>query len=85
MGVGPGAPVKTVGTVDIDRELCKGCDLCVIECPEDVLAMTDDLNEKGWRVVALVAEGCTGCTICASACPDGVFTVYRQPRPAGDR
>jgi 2-oxoglutarate ferredoxin oxidoreductase subunit delta len=69
--------MKTVGTVDIAEQLCKGCNLCVPACPESVLAMTTTLNEKGWPVVALVESGCTGCTMCALACPDGVFTVYR--------
>ena len=31
---------KTVGTVTIAEQLCKGCDLCVVVCPEHVLAMT---------------------------------------------
>ena len=68
---------KTVGTVDIDAPLCKGCNLCVVVCPENVLVMTDQVNAKGWHVVALIEPGCTGCTLCALACPDGVFTVYR--------
>ena len=71
---------KTVGTVEIDGDLCKGCDLCVAICPENVLEMTDHINVKGWLTVALVREGCTGCALCAAACPDGVFTVYREAR-----
>lgn len=71
---------KTVGTVAINEHLCKGCDLCVVVCPEHVLAMTDRLNSKGWPIVALISDGCTGCTLCADVCPDGVFTVYRQER-----
>jgi 2-oxoglutarate ferredoxin oxidoreductase subunit delta len=69
---------KNVGTVEIDVELCKGCELCVPACPEHVLAMIPELNHKGWPVVALVEPGCTGCTICARVCPDGVFTVFRE-------
>jgi 2-oxoglutarate ferredoxin oxidoreductase subunit delta len=71
---------KTVGTVAIDEHLCKGCDLCVVVCPEHVLGMTERLNSKGWPIVALIADGCTGCTLCADVCPDGVFTVYREER-----
>lgn len=71
---------KTVGTVMIAEERCKGCDLCVVVCPEHVLAMTPRLNAKGWPIVALIADGCTGCTLCADVCPDGVFTVYRAER-----
>ncbi|HEY0520128.1 MAG TPA: 4Fe-4S dicluster domain-containing protein [Ilumatobacteraceae bacterium] len=74
---------KTVGTVTIAAQLCKGCDLCVVVCPEHVLAMTEAINDKGWPVVALVAEGCTGCTLCADVCPDGVFAVYREERSVG--
>ena len=58
---------KTVGTVTIAEQLCKGCDLCVVVCPEHVLAMTTQFNSKGWPIVALVADGCTGCT-CAPTC-----------------
>jgi 2-oxoglutarate ferredoxin oxidoreductase subunit delta len=66
------------GTVDIEVDLCKGCDLCVVVCPEDVLEMTDQINVKGWPVVELVRSGCTGCGLCARACPDGVFTVWQD-------
>lgn len=69
---------KPVGTVDIAEELCKGCELCVVVCPEHVLAMTTRTNRKGWPVVELVGPGCTGCTLCADVCPDGVFVVYRE-------
>jgi 2-oxoglutarate ferredoxin oxidoreductase subunit delta len=69
---------RPAGTVDIAEELCKGCDLCVVVCPEHVLAMTTRTNRKGWCVVELVGPGCTGCTLCADVCPDGVFTVFRD-------
>jgi 2-oxoglutarate ferredoxin oxidoreductase subunit delta len=69
---------RKTGTVDIDAALCKGCDLCVVICPEQVLAMTAALNAKGWPVVELARDGCTGCGLCAVACPDGVFVVYQQ-------
>ena len=66
------------GTVEIRADLCKGCDLCVAICPEHVLEMTDQMNEKGWPVVILARDGCTGCGLCAVACPDGVFAVYQE-------
>lgn len=69
---------RKVGTVRIAEELCKGCDLCVVVCPENVLEMTEELNDKGWPVVTLARTGCTGCQMCARACPDGVFTVFQE-------
>lgn len=71
---------RKVGTVQIAEDLCKGCELCVVVCPENVLEMTDELNEKGWPIVTLARTGCTGCQMCARACPDAVFTVFQEDR-----
>ena len=40
---------KAVGSIEIDIELCKGCDLCVQVCPVDVLEMSTELNRLGFR------------------------------------
>ena len=34
--------------VSIDRNLCKGCELCVGACPQQVLAMSPKINIKGY-------------------------------------
>jgi 2-oxoglutarate ferredoxin oxidoreductase subunit delta len=68
------------GTVVIDVNRCKGCELCAAVCPQGILHMSRDrFNARGYRPVQLVdPEGkCTGCTLCALICPDVVFTVYR--------
>jgi 2-oxoglutarate ferredoxin oxidoreductase subunit delta len=70
------------GTVVIDVDRCKGCELCTAVCPRGILRMRRDrLNARGYRPVELVdPEGnCTGCALCALMCPDAVFTVFRQP------
>ena len=60
----------TRGTVVIDVEACKGCDLCIDACPPGVLEMTThDVNTRGYRYPLLLA-GCTGCKACARICPD---------------
>jgi 2-oxoglutarate ferredoxin oxidoreductase subunit delta len=70
------------GWVYVDEDRCKGCNLCVDACPQDVLALsTDRFNAKGYRPVQLADPGnCTGCAVCAIICPDVVFTVYREVR-----
>ncbi|MEU4568939.1 4Fe-4S dicluster domain-containing protein [Micromonospora sp. NPDC023956] len=73
------------GTLVIDTEKCKGCDLCVLACPPEVLVMSAEVNEMGYRFPELT-PGCTGCTACQMVCPDFVFSVYRltpPPRPSG--
>lgn len=64
------------GTVVIDPERCKGCELCIRACPPEVLVMSSDVNETGYRY-PLLQPGCTGCTACQMVCPDQVFEVYR--------
>lgn len=68
------------GRVVIDVERCKGCELCRDACPQDVLALAEALNAKGYRPVVLLdpAHDCTGCALCATVCPDGCITVYRD-------
>ena len=69
------------GTVVIDLNRCKGCELCTTVCPQHVLQMADSFNARGYRPVQLVdpESKCTGCALCAVICPDAVLTVYRLP------
>jgi 2-oxoglutarate ferredoxin oxidoreductase subunit delta len=64
------------GTLVIDEQKCKGCELCIAACPPRVLVMADAVNEIGYRYPQLT-PGCTGCTACQMVCPDFVFSVYR--------
>ena len=71
----------TRGTVVIDVDACKGCDLCIDACPPGVLVMTKEtVNGRGYRF-PLLSEGCTGCAACAQICPDFVFQVYKYETP----
>jgi len=72
---------KTKGTVAIDEGRCKGCDLCVVACPSDVLALGKEVNSKGYNYVQMVLpDECTGCANCGYVCPEGCITVYRSKR-----
>jgi 2-oxoglutarate ferredoxin oxidoreductase subunit delta len=73
--------VLTRGTVVIDVDACKGCDLCIGACPPGVLVMTShEVNARGYRFPLLLA-GCTGCRACSQICPDFVFQVYKYETP----
>ena len=68
------------GTVVIEVDRCKGCELCTTMCPQDILHMSRDrFNVRGYRPVVLVdpEQKCTGCALCALICPDVVLTIYR--------
>ncbi|MDL2298553.1 4Fe-4S binding protein [Synergistaceae bacterium OttesenSCG-928-D05] len=66
------------GRVEIAEEFCKSCLLCVDVCPKKVLAISDKINAKGYRVVHQATDDCIGCGMCAVRCPDAVLEVYRE-------
>jgi len=68
---------KVKGDIVIDIEKCKGCEVCIAACPNDVIAMSKNVNGKGYHFLIKVNEECTGCMNCAIVCPDGVITVYK--------
>lgn len=69
---------KVIGTIVVDTEKCKGCEVCIPACPTDVIAMSKDVNAKGYPYAYMKnPDACSGCINCAIVCPDGVLTVYR--------
>lgn len=73
--------VRTRGTVVIDVEACKGCDLCIDACRPGVLTMTtNERNTRGYRYPEL-RPGCTACQACSQICPDFVFQVWKFETP----
>lgn len=69
---------KAKGEIIIDVEKCKGCELCIDTCPEDVIALSENINQKGYRYAVSTNTNCTGCASCSTICPDAVITVYRK-------
>ena len=70
---------KVYGAVTIERERCKGCDLCVVACPCYVLSLQPkEVNDRGYHFAyTLHPEACIGCAACATVCPDACIEVYR--------
>ncbi len=70
---------KVKGSIVVDIERCKGCELCPPVCPTNVLSMSKELNAKGFHYVYMEnPDNCTGCNNCALVCPDACITVYRK-------
>jgi 2-oxoglutarate ferredoxin oxidoreductase subunit delta len=76
---------KKTGRITLDSEACKACYLCVSVCPENLIAVSDKLNQKGYYPAEFTeTDGnnedrkCTGCTTCAIICPDVAIEVYRE-------
>ena len=74
---------KAKGKIEIDRDRCKGCQLCIEVCPSHRIKVDQELNKKGYypaRFDENIEEGekgCTGCAQCATVCPEVAIEVYR--------
>ncbi len=70
---------QTTPRVEIIPEECKGCQLCVVECPKNVIKMSEKINQFGYNYAEYTGEGCIGCGMCFYACPEpGTITVYKK-------
>lgn len=70
---------KKMPRVVIDTELCKGCRLCVIACPRDIIVIGETPNSQGYFTAVFddQKEKCTSCALCAETCPDIAIEVFK--------
>lgn len=67
--------------IKINKERCKGCQICINFCPNGVLKASQKFNKKGYHTVEIVnAEKCTGCGICYIVCPDTAIEIYNDSK-----
>ncbi len=71
------------GKITIDRELCKGCYLCISVCDQEVISASKKLNQKGYYPAEFKenkkkGNKCMACSMCAIICPDVAIEVYRE-------
>lgn len=69
--------------VTIEKNRCKGCELCVHFCPKKVLAMSKEINDKGYFFSQVVNQNaCTACRFCGFICPDMAIEIaLKEPEP----
>ncbi|OGS09252.1 MAG: hypothetical protein A2204_06280 [Elusimicrobia bacterium RIFOXYA1_FULL_47_7] len=65
--------------IEIDAEICKGCRICIPECPKEVIELSEHFNTKGWQYADPVRnEDCIGCKKCAAVCPDVAIKIFKE-------
>lgn len=64
--------------VEINKDYCKSCRLCINVCPKQVLFVGKYTNKMRYDAVEMdETKGCIGCKMCATMCPEGAIEVYK--------
>ena len=64
--------------IEIDKELCKACELCLDVCPRQLIRISAGKNSMGAHYAEQTSsESCTGCRLCAIECPDIAISVFK--------
>ncbi len=67
-----------MGKIEVNRERCKACGLCIPVCPKKLIVRSQTPNSQGFYPAEQNGEEeCTGCALCAEVCPDVVIEVWR--------
>jgi 2-oxoglutarate ferredoxin oxidoreductase subunit delta len=73
------------GWFTISPDLCKGCGLCKVKCPTDVLDWSKELGVYGTPIMgAKRIEQCIACGICEMVCPDAAILIERKNKKGKD-
>jgi len=70
---------RVQGMIEINEELCKGCDICIDFCPLEVLAVSTTINRRGYYPPQVIKEEkCIGCRLCELVCPEFAITICNE-------
>ncbi|MEM2924178.1 MAG: 4Fe-4S binding protein [Methanocellales archaeon] len=65
--------------IEINKNFCKGCQICVHFCPRDVFKISNELNRLGYYFIYPAApEKCIHCGICEKYCPDFAIKIKEK-------
>ena len=70
---------NTMAKITVDKEICKGCALCIGVCPKKIIEPDKvTINKKGHHPVRVIDESqCTACAFCATMCPDCAIKIEK--------
>jgi 2-oxoglutarate ferredoxin oxidoreductase subunit delta len=72
------------GQIHLIPERCKGCEVCIHFCPQNVLCISDERNQKGYRIPMVIPgmeTECVNCEFCTLVCPE--FAIFTLPWNGG--
>ena len=67
--------------IQINKDACKGCGICIAMCLVKILEFSDDLNKRGVHSPEVTDEvKCTICENCMIYCPDFAMVVIKDAK-----
>ena len=64
--------------VKIEKNKCKGCELCIFYCSLKSLELSCTLNKKGVKFASFKkGANCNGCGFCFLICPDNCIQIQK--------
>ncbi len=65
--------------MEVQKDHCKGCGLCIDICPKKCIEQTSEINKLGYHPAHYKGEGCIGCAACFYTCPEpGAIIVFKD-------
>ena len=69
--------------VEVDQEKCKGCEVCVVVCPQGCIKLNRAVfNTRGFHPAEFIYQGkkggCTACGLCYMVCSDYAVTTIKK-------
>lgn len=66
--------------VTIERDMCKGCGLCIEFCPRELITLAEELSKRGVQPATFTGdpERCTGCGNCAAMCAEAAIEIEER-------
>ncbi len=68
----------------IHKNECKACERCIISCPDELLYISNDVNNKGYKYAVYSGKGCKGCGNCYYTCPEPLAVEVHIPKKMGE-
>ncbi len=63
--------------ITIDKNHCKGCELCIQVCPQKIISMSKEITVRGYFFAQVHDPSrCIVCRVCAIMCPDVAIEVH---------
>ncbi|NCC25095.1 MAG: 4Fe-4S dicluster domain-containing protein [Deltaproteobacteria bacterium] len=67
--VNAGSFPESQQVINIRRDRCDGCAMCIDVCPTKALSIIENRDRPGKHIVFVAPRLCHGCGLCQATCP----------------